>query len=577
MTRIFDEHVIRRVRSLDGAWHFRKDPLNCGKETAWFLGIPRGETVAVPSVWNTEQGNLNYEGVAWYEKHFYSEGGCLRLCFGAVMTEAEVWLDGNYLGSHYGGFSQFDFIVSDVAAGEHRLTVRVDNRFDADSIPQEWVDWYHYGGITRGVSVETLQGICVLCNRLEYTLSEDLKSATGQFVLELYNAGAEQADTEVNISLGGTLVSTGVAELSAGARKEVTLSEFTLENVALWNVGAPELYDVRITTATDDLCDRVGFRKIEVKDGAVLLNGKPVEFRGVNRHEEHPDWGFAFPFGLMKKDIDLALEMGCNAIRGSHYPNSQEFVDLLDERGLMFWSEIPIWGCGFSDEALANETVVRRGLEMHREMVKYYYNHPCIVLWGMHNEIHSYHEAAYRMSKLYYEYLKENGGNRLVVYASCHPLKDICFEFSDLICLNQYFGWYYGYEDDAWEKFLAEFCEHIKTLGMAHKPIVMSEFGCAAIAGCHDDENILWCEENQAKQIAHCLKVFHEHPQVAGSFIWQFFDMRTCLQAGLNRARGFNNKGLMNEYRKPKLAYRAAKELYHEFAAEETDRFDFKG
>ena len=205
---------------------------------------------------------------------------------------------------------------------------------------------------------------------------------------------------------------------------------------------------------------------------------------------------------------------------------------------------------------------------MHREMVKYYYNHPSIVIWGMHNEIHSYHENSKPMSKLYYEYLKENGGNRLVVYASCHPMKDICFDFCDVICLNQYFGWYYGFEDNAWEKFLGEFCKHTEELGIAHKPIIMSEFGCAAIAGCHDDENILWCEENQAKQITNCLNLFHTHPAVAGSFIWQFFDMRTCIQAGLNRARGFNNKGLMNEFRKPKLAYHAAQKCYNSFKEE---------
>ena len=568
MARIFDEHVIRRVQSLDGAWLFRKDPLDCGKKTAWYLGIPYGYTVAVPSVWNTERGLLTYEGVAWYEKKFHTAGGCLRFCFGAVMTEAEVWLDGVSLGSHYGGFSQFDFIVPDVTAGEHLLSVRVDNRFGAQSIPQTRVDWYHYGGIPRGVSVETLEGICVLSNRLEYTLSDDFTAAECRVVAELYNAKKRQGSTTVTITVNGQAVSTDTALVKGRKRAEVVLSPFTLSGIRLWDIGAPNLYNVCIKTETDDLYDRVGFRHIEVKDKAVLLNRRPVEFRGVNRHEEHPEFGFAFPLSLMKRDIDLALEMGCNAIRGSHYPNSQEFVDLLDEHGILFWSEIPIWGCGFSDEALGDRVVVERGLEMHREMVKYYYNHPCIVIWGMHNEIHSHHKVAYAMSKLYYEFLKANGGNRLVVYASNHPDNDLCWEFCDLICLNQYFGWYYGYEDDAWEKFLDGFCARMRELGMDHKPIVMSEFGTAAIAGYHDDAGILWSEENQAKQLSHCLQLFHGHPDMAGSFIWQFFDMRTCLQAGLNRARGFNNKGIMNEYRKPKLAYYTAQKLYRAFAEE---------
>lgn len=109
----------------------------------------------VPSMWNNEMGLLKYEGTAWYQKKLYTKGGCLRFCFGGVMAVADVWLDGTYLGNHYGGFCQFDFIVNDVASGEHILTVRVDNRFDEHSIPQTHVDWYHYGGITRDIAVKT--------------------------------------------------------------------------------------------------------------------------------------------------------------------------------------------------------------------------------------------------------------------------------------------------------------------------------------------------------------------------------------------------------------------------------------
>lgn len=570
MARLFEEHISRKVKSLDGAWRYCKDEKDCGKQSEWYNGIPGGVFTAVPSVWNTEMGSLTYEGVAWYEKTFYSEGGTLRFCFGAVMTEADVWLDGKYLGYHYGGFSQFDFIVPDVAEGEHRLTVRVDNRIDEQSIPQNWVDWYHHGGIPRGVTVETLKGVCVLSNRLEYTLSSDLKDVKCGFVLELYNAESSLQKTDVKVTVGKDVVNTATVEVEANKYLEVKLPEFELKNIKLWGVGEPNLYDIYITTDTDDLRDRVGFRKVEVKDGKLMLNSKAVELRGVNRHEEHPDWGFAFPFGLMKKDLDLILDMGCNSIRGSHYPNAQEFVDLLDETGVLFWSEIQIWGGGFSESALADPVVVQRGLDMHREMVKYYYNHPCIILWGMHNEIKLATQAAYKMSECYYNYLKENGGNRLVVYASDKPWDDICLEFTDIICFNMYFGWYYGYEESAWEDFLKKYCDtRRKELKMEHKPIIMSEFGYAAVYGTHDDENIVWSEEYQAREIGRCLKVFHENEAVVGSFIWQFCDMRTCLQAGLNRARGYNNKGIVNEYRKPKMAYYEAKKLFTAFAKEE--------
>ena len=569
MSRLFDEYQKRSVRLLNGAWRFLKDPDCSGTDHEWSVSLPTEETVTIPSVWNTKEGCLTYEGVAWYEKRFYSEGGTLRICFDAVMTEAYVWLDGELLGTHYGGFSAFDFIVYNVKAGEHTLTVRVDNRFDEVSIPQKRVDWYHYGGIIRDVRIDRLCGLCVLGCRLEYTLNDSFSSVTGNAVVELCNASTDPVEDTVQVLLNGQCIGNARILLNGRERRSVTLPAFEMQGIDLWDVGKGALYTLRVITSCDDLFDRVGFRRVEVKDGSLLLNGRALELRGVNRHEEHPDWGFAFPEGLMQRDIDLILAMGCNAIRGSHYPNSKVFLDMLDAAGILFWSEIPIWGWGFSEEALADPTVVERGLEMHREMVAQYYNHPSVILWGMHNEIQLKTEAAYRMSEKYYAYLKKHGGNRAVVYASDKPWEDICFGFCDLICLNQYYGWYYGYEEDAWEQFLEKIAKHTESLGMQNKPIVISEFGWAALYGCHDGEEILWSEENQAAQLSHALEVFHAHPRVVGSFIWQFADIRTCLEAGINRARGFNNKGIMNEYRKPKLAYRVAKEKYCSFAREQ--------
>ena len=441
MTRLFTEHKKRKTMSLDGAWRFLTDPHAVGDEKGYKNGLPEGETVIVPSVWNTESGLLEYEGIAWYEKKFYSDGGCLRFHFGAVMTECQVFLDGELLGSHYGGFCEFDFVVPDVDRGEHRLTVRVDNRFDAHSIPQKKVDWYHYGGITRSVTVETLEGVCILEHRFRYELSEDLKSAECFSTVTLFNANPCEAETKVGLTLDGIELVCDTVSLKGRETFVAQLDPFTVNDIRLWDEGKGELYTVEYITETDDLCDRIGFRKIEVKDGKLLLNNREIEIRGVNRHHDHPDFGMAFPSARMKHDIDLIEDLGCNAIRGSHYPNSRDFVDMLDERGILFWSEIPIWGCGFSQAALGDETVVKRGLNMHREMVDKYYNHPSIIIWGMHNEILSDTNEAYEMSKTYYEYLKATGGNRAVVYASYKPLVDICFGFSDIICLNQYHGW----------------------------------------------------------------------------------------------------------------------------------------
>lgn len=569
MTRLFDEHIARHVKYLNGAWNFMTDPERKGEENKYFEDLPAKDKITVPGVWNTEKDLLKYEGLAWYQKKFYFEGGTLRLVFGAVLTEAKVWLDGKYLGYHYGGFSQFDFIVNGVEAGEHTLTLSVDNLFDLQSIPQKWVDWYHYGGIIRDVTAEKLCGIVSLFNRFEYELSDSLEKANGSFFVEVYNAENTEITDNIKISLDGETVCESSVTLGAYEKKEIKFSEISLADIKLWNIDAPNLYDVKISTSTDDLYDRIGLRKVSVEKGMVAINGKPVEIRGVNRHEEHPDWGFAFPQGLMRRDLDIIVDdLGCNSIRGSHYPNSKEFVDMLDERGVIFWSEIPVWGVGFSQAALGDPIVVERGLEMHREMVKYYYNHPCIIFWGMHNEIKCDTPEGYEMSRLYYNYLKENGGNRLVTYAANRPMIDRCFEFCDIISANLYFGWYGGGLSD-WDKFASDFRKRREELGFSAKPVIMSEFGAAALYGYHTFDNVHWTEEYQANLMEHAIELFHRDDMFCGFFVWQFCDMRTCLEAGINRARGFNNKGIVNEYRKPKAAYYKVRELYARYKAEE--------
>ena len=429
------------------------------------------------------------------------------------------------------------------------------------------MDWYHYGGIIRGVDAEVLKGICVLNQRLEYRLDKERKNALCRMYIELYNASDEEEDTALTCYLGDRVGYAG--RVTLGARKScvVESEEFNVTDIRLWDIGQSNLYTVVALTDTDDLYDRVGFREIKVEDGALCLNGRSIEIRGVNRHEEHPDWGFAFPAGLMKRDLDIIEELGCNAIRGSHYPMSKLFLDMLDERGILFWSEIPMWGWGFSTSALADPVVIEKGLNMHREMVKYYYNHPSIIIWGMHNEIHTEDPVSISLTKLYYDFLKENGGNRIVTYATDKPLEDLCLEYCDLISINAYHGWYGG-TVDSWSKFLKDVRDRKDALGYSHKPVIFSEFGAAALYGHHTFDDIHWTEEYQAKLISHALELFHGDSMCVGFYIWQFTDVRTCLEAGINRARGFNNKGILNEYRKPKAAYYAVKELYSRFGSE---------
>ena len=488
------------------------------------------------------------------------------------MTKADIWIDNEWAFEHYGAFTEFKFIHF-VEAGNHTITVRADSTFDAQSFPQRYTDWFNYGGIARDVSFSKLSGISILTNHLVYTLSDDFKSVKIHAELELYNASLENSTSMLTVTVGENEIYKGDVSIEGGKTINFSTPEVVIDNIELWDVGAAKLYTVVAKTETDDLIDKIGFRKIEVKDHDILLNGKYVELLGVNRHEEHPEWGFAFPAKLMKKDIDLILDMNCNTIRGSHYPQAQIFIDMLDEKGILFWSEIPMWGCGFGEKALQDPVVVNRGLEMHKEMVKYYYNHPCIVIWGMHNEIWTSWECTYDISKKYSEVLRKDGGNRLITHACHNPLGDTSMEFDDIVCINLYHGWYdyngYPKTMKAWEILIEQLKERLESQGWSDKPVIISEFGAAALAGFHSHfDQVRWSEEYQRDLLDYTLNLFHNTDYMRGTYIWQFCNIRTSPEMNMNRVRYFNNKGIVDEYRNPKAAYFKVKELYGKFAEE---------
>ena len=571
MKRLFQNHVKRNVISLSGPWKFLIDKDSCGEKMGWQNGLPAGETVIVPSVWNNELGILNFEGCCWYEKKFLTEGGTLLLEFESVMSKATVWLDGNKIGEHYGAFTAFEFIANDVACGEHTLVVCADNRFDQWSFPRRYTDWFNYGGIARDVFAHELKGVCVLKNHIAYELSKDLKNATVNSLLELYNANSTPTTSLVSVSVGDTVIYSESVTVDGYSKLSIETKPVVIESVVLWDTETPNLYTVVTSTDTDDYIDKIGFRKIEVADNNILLNGRSIELLGVNRHEEHPDWGFAFPAKLMKKDLDLIRDMGCNTIRGSHYPNARIFVDMLDERGVLFWSGIPMWGVGFSWEALQDPIVVGRGLEMHKEMVRQYYNHPSIIIWGMHNEIDTKNDFTIPLTKQYYEHLREFGGNRLITHASNHPLNDVCMDYDDIISINIYHGWYNYYGGSGtladWDKFVVDLKNRLVEKNWLGKPVIMSEFGAAALAGFHSHfDTVRWSEEYQSDLIEYCLELFHKTDYMRGTYVWQFCNIRTSPSMDINRVRYFNNKGVLDEHRNPKAAYFKIKELYHRYS-----------
>jgi len=553
--RLFDEHIKRKTYLLDGVWDFVTDEKHIGEDEKWYKNFPENSIkVNVPSCINNRFGYMSFQDVAWYKKDFYASGP-ITIKFNAVTEYAKVYLDGEYLGDHYGGFTAFEFDAK-VDCGMHTLVVRVDSRSTEDTIPLWVVDWHHYCGIIRSVEVFEYKTAGIKSMQADYELSSDLKSADVKLNVAIKNYTSSEIVKDVKIDIDGAVVYSNT--VTVGDTEEICAS-FRLDNIRLWDVYKPELYTVTVSTDDDDLIDRIGFRKMEVQGKKILLNNKPLKITGVNRHEEHPDWGFAMPDNLNSKDMDILKDLNVNAVRGSHYPNTKFFVDMCDAEGILFWSEIPMWG--FEKESLARELVIQRGINMHTEMVNQYRNHPCIVIWGMHNEVATDSEEGREITKKFINHVKSMDSSRLITYATNRVLKDDCHDLVDFISVNQYVGWYEGDIKD-WADFMVDMKRYLKEKGVDNKPVIMSEFGVGAMFGTKTFEELRWSENYQVEFYTHTLDIFLNDEDISGVYLWQFSDIRSNAKWSLLRARSFNNKGLVNEYRLPKLAYYAVKEIF---------------
>ncbi|MCD8380795.1 MAG: hypothetical protein LUC95_10900 [Lachnospiraceae bacterium] len=309
----------------------------------------------------------------------------------------------------------------------------------------------------------------------------------------------------------------------------------------------------------DDLIERVGFRIVEVKDDRILLNGSPVFMKGFNRHEDDGVTGCAIPPQLMARDLDMIQDMGANAVRTCHYPNDERFLDLCDERGILVWEENH--ARGFNQAQMENPNFDRQCEDCIREMIVHHYNHPAIVIWGILNECASETEVGRVKYARQYAQVRGMDQTRPVTSATCRHFTDICLDLPDVVSVNMYSGWYQDVDvKQAHEKEM----DWIAAAGGAGKPVIISEFGAGAMYGYRDRGRSKWSEERQADILRENMEVYLNDQRLSGIFIWQFADCRVTEENNwfAARARCHNNKGVVDEFRRPKIAYDVVKECF---------------
>jgi len=517
----------------------------------------------VPESWELHPEFCSYRGTGVYRKHINNKNTCaLRLVFKGVSHTADVYLDGKHIGQHYNAYTPFSMVVPEVEAGWHEIKVVVDNTFSENSALHKPNDYYTYGGITRPVVVEQLNNAFI--ERVEFNPFMQENTWKANIRAYIKNICHKPAKIKVKGELGDNNLEFGLVKI--GGNKSTTVEKtFSFNNIKAWLHEKPNLYllNTRLYTekyeAVDDLIERVGFRTVSTKGQKFLVNGEEIKIKGFNRHEDHPMAGASIPFQLMVKDMELMRDMGANAVRTCHYPNDELFLDLCDEYGIFVWEENHARGLSLED--MQNKNFEKQCEDCNREMVQNHYNHPSIIIWGILNECASYTKEGRELYKKQLEQIRSMDKERLLTFATCHLFKDICLDMADVVSFNIYTGWYI--DSDTKEHF-DKVKKWAEENGGENKPIIISEFGAGAIYGYRNPTRVKWTEERQADVLDETLKVYLNRDEICGTFIWQFSDCRITEEGGwfAKRPGTKNNKGVVDEYRRPKLAYGTVKKYY---------------
>lgn len=547
----------REVTDLDGIWDFRFIPENEAPALKDFSpkGITFDTVETVPGVFDAALPYAGKRGLGIYRRTFnLVRGGRHVFTCGGFLLAARVFIDGTEIGYSELPYSKVRFEFN-AKSGKHEIIAVCDNRFSATPMWLPYYDFYAFGGICRHTDIMDIPS-CAIRRAAVFTLS--LK---GDVKIDIeFDSAVKDGPHQLSVAFdSGKAVARKVSVKSGHA-----VLKLRVPNPSLWSPETPNLHTVTISTKTDEITERFGLRIIEKKDAKICLNGKPVRLFGVNRHESDPDIGPALGPQQHLQDLKLLKEMNCNFIRGCHYPQNQSFLDLCDQMGFFVWEESLGWGN--LKEQLNSRPFFDDQVESTRMMVRESINHPSVVLWGFLNEGDSSSPQARPLYQKLADTIRENDSSRLVTFASNRYELDVCLEFADVISMNVYPGWYGTTCDkpdqtDLIPACIERFAKLVNQPEYSDKPLIMSEIGAGAIYGCHDRFESHWSEEYQAKLIGCVADNVIANERYSGLAFWHFADARTYVSS-VSRPRGFNNKGILDEYRRPKLAFYTIKEKF---------------
>ncbi|MBH8568120.1 glycoside hydrolase family 2 [Microvirga sp. STS02] len=588
-TSLIQNAPARRVLSLNGSWNYIIDPYENGfydyrreafdKSASGKGGyydnqkpstaqepelieydFDHSAALQVPGDWNSQDPKLlYYEGTIWLKKSFRitpTAGKRYFLYFGAINYEAHIYLNGKKLGMHQGGFTPIQYEVTGKLNpnGDNFVVVKADNTRHLDAVPTINTDWWNYGGITRDVFIAEAPETFIVDYKVQLA-KDNMSQLTGY--MQLAGAGKSGQSVTLNIAEAGikqTLKTDGDgrATFSLPAKK-----------LKLWSPQNPKLYTVALSSGSETVQDKIGFRTIQTRGQDILLNGKSTFMRGISIHDENPLIpGRARGEGDLRMLLTWAKELGCNYVRLAHYPHNETMLKLADEMGLLVWAEVPVyWTIAWQNPATYQNAETQLS-----DLISMGKNRASIVVWSVGNETPLGDPRLTFMTNLVKKARALDDTRLIAAALELHRTPDNVIhvddplgESLDLTSFNEYAGWYWGGRPGEITKYTFD----IKY----NKPVMISEFGGDALAGYHGDADTRWSEEYQEALYVNQLKMLSTIKGLRGMTPWILADFRATRRQHPVYQNGFNRKGLISSTGVKKKAFYVLQEYYRQQAA----------
>lgn len=579
--------LTRRRISMDGMWKFHLDERSVGENEGWIDGIPGEEMIPVPASFQdfyTEKDIREYTGDFWYETDFFVpgewEGREILLRFGAATHRASVYVNGILITEHEGGFLPFSAKVTTVVRYDsyNKVVVKVNNELNCTNLPcgetitlpngkkmsKPYFDFFNYAGLQRSVYLLALPGESIVDFDLDYAIHG--KNAEVSYQIR---TNGEHAVQLALFDAKGHCV----------AQKDGKEGALYVENARLWQVRNAYLYRLRIRIMDgeeliDEYEQEIGIRTVKVEGTDILINGEPVYLKGFGKHEDSDIVGRGFSIGIMKRDFELMKWIGANSFRTSHYPYSEEIYQMADREGFLVIDEVPAVGMfqslmNFMEASTGKQTaffkkettpvLLKAHLRAIEEMIARDKNHPSVVAWSLLNEPETTNEAAVPYFKEVFDLANkldmQKRPRTFALIMNSLPDTCKCYQFSDIIALNRYYGWYMkgGYEISVAEELFRKEMNEWKEKKL-NKPFIFTEYGADTLASEHKLPSVMWSQEYQDEYLKMTHEVFDSYDFIKGEQIWNFADFQTT--EGIMRVNG-NKKGVFTRQRQPKdIAYK---------------------